>query len=424
MKIKKFIAPDIRRAIRMVREEQGPDAVILSNRRVDGGVEIVSAIDYDETLYNASRAQAEEAERSAQKAIDEPVAITEPKAAPEQQSIKTVYRKPEQLAIDIPPVIHNRQSPVQESMLTEMREEMKYLRNIMETRFLDLEWSNYSHNNPAQAGLIKGLLNCGISPKLTREIAKELPYSSKLEDAWDGALAKLAARIKITDDDIVDKGGIVALVGPTGVGKTTTVAKLAARYAMRRGVRHVALITTDNYRVGAHEQLRTYGRLLDIPMRSASSTEELQQQIEDFADKDLILIDTAGMSQRDMRISEQLSVLRGSKANIKVYLVIAATNQLAGIEEVINVFRGIDLDGCILTKLDEATTVGPAVSALIEKKLPVAYIGDGQRVPEDLHLARADKLINKDNLSMKGSDENSTEEVMNFLMRRTVNNAH
>lgn len=424
MKIKKFIAPDIRRAIRMVREEQGPDAVILSNRRVDGGVEIVSAIDYDETLYNASRAQAEEAERSAQKAIDEPVAITEPKAAPEQQSIKTVYRKPEQLAIDIPPVIHNRQSPVQESMLTEMREEMKYLRNIMETRFLDLEWSNYSHNNPAQAGLIKGLLNCGISPKLTREIAKELPYSSKLEDAWDGALAKLAARIKITDDDIVDKGGIVALVGPTGVGKTTTVAKLAARYAMRRGVRHVALITTDNYRVGAHEQLRTYGRLLDIPMRSASSTEELQQQIEDFADKDLILIDTAGMSQRDMRISEQLSVLRGSKANIKVYLVIAATNQLAGIEEVINVFRGIDLDGCILTKLDEATTVGPAVSALIEKKLPVAYIGDGQRVPEDLHLARADKLINKDNLSMKGSEENSTEEVMNFLMRRTVNNAH
>jgi len=424
MKIKKFIAPDIRRAIRMVREEQGPDAVILSNRRVDGGVEIVSAIDYDETLYNASRAQAEEAERSAQKAIDEPVAITEPKAAPEQQSIKTVYRKPEQLAMDIPPVIHNRQSPVQESMLTEMREEMKYLRNIMETRFLDLEWSNYSHNNPAQAGLIKGLLNCGISPKLTREIAKELPYSSKLEDAWDGALAKLAARIKITDDDIVDKGGIVALVGPTGVGKTTTVAKLAARYAMRRGVRHVALITTDNYRVGAHEQLRTYGRLLDIPMRSASSTEELQQQIEDFADKDLILIDTAGMSQRDMRISEQLSVLRGSKANIKVYLVIAATNQLAGIEEVINVFRGIDLDGCILTKLDEATTVGPAVSALIEKKLPVAYIGDGQRVPEDLHLARADKLINKDNLSMKGSDENSTEEVMNFLMRRTVNNAH
>lgn len=424
MKIKKFIAPDIRRAIRMVREEQGPDAVILSNRRVDGGVEIVSAIDYDETLYNASRAQAEEAERSAQKAIDEPVAITEPKAAPEQQSIKTVYRKPEQLAIDIPPVIHNRQSPVQESMLTEMREEMKYLRNIMETRFLDLEWSNYSHNNPAQAGLIKGLLNCGISPKLTREIAKELPYSSKLEDAWDGALAKLGARIKITDDDIVDKGGIVALVGPTGVGKTTTVAKLAARYAMRRGVRHVALITTDNYRVGAHEQLRTYGRLLDIPMRSASSTEELQQQIEDFADKDLILIDTAGMSQRDMRISEQLSVLRGSKANIKVYLVIAATNQLAGIEEVINVFRGIDLDGCILTKLDEATTVGPAVSALIEKKLPVAYIGDGQRVPEDLHLARADKLINKDNLSMKGSEENSTEEVMNFLMRRTVNNAH
>jgi flagellar biosynthesis protein FlhF len=418
MKIKKFIAPDIRRAIKMVRDEQGPDAVIISNRRVDGGVEIVSATDYDEGLLSRldddSGAISTQINNNSEDYIKEPVVsdatYSQPRA---DQNTHFASHAPQRPA-----------NNVDETLLSEMREELKYLRNIVENRFFDLEWTNYSNSNPINAEIIKRLLNCGVSTKLARELARELPYIDNLEAAWEGALQKMGARLQIVNEDVVDKGGVIALVGPTGVGKTTTVAKLAARYAMRRGVRHTALITTDNYRVGAHEQLRTYGRLLDIPVRNALNKDELQTHLNDLLDKDLVLIDTAGMSQRDMRISEQLSVLKESKANIKVFLVVAATSQLAGLEETISVFRGINLDGCILTKLDEAASLGPAISAMIEQNLSLAYVSDGQRVPEDLHLARIDKLINQGNFNMNRGKESSIEELMRFSMGRTVSNAH
>jgi flagellar biosynthesis protein FlhF len=418
MKIKKFIAPDIRRAIKMVRDEQGPDAVIISNRRVDGGVEIVSDIDYDEGLFsrldddsgiNSTQINNNRKDYIKESEVND-VTYSHPHAA---QNTNVIAQTPQQPATN-----------KDEKLLSEMREELKYLRNIVENRFFDLEWANYSNSNPINAEIIKRLLNCGVSTKLAREVVRELPYTDKLETAWEEALQIMGARLRLVNEDIVDKGGVIALVGPTGVGKTTTVAKLAARYAMRRGVRHTALITTDNYRVGAHEQLRTYGRLLDMPVRNALNKDELQTNLDDLLDKDLVLIDTAGMSQRDMRISEQLSVLKESKANIKVFLVVAATSQLAGLEETINVFRGINLDGCILTKLDEATSLGPAISAMIEKKLSLAYFSDGQRVPEDLHMARIDKLINQGNFNMNRGKESSIEELMRFSMGRTVSNAH
>ena len=418
MKIKKFIAPDIRRAIKMVRDEQGPDAVIISNRRVDGGVEIVSATDYDEgQLSHLSEGTGTNSTRISNNSEDH---IKEPDVSDVTHS----HPRPDKNSHFVTQAPQPPANSVDETLLSEMREELKYLRNIVENRFFDLEWANYSNSNPINAEIIKRLLNCGVSTKLARELARELPYTDKLETAWEGALQKMGARLHLVNDDVVDKGGVIALVGPTGVGKTTTVAKLAARYAMRRGVRHTALITTDNYRVGAHEQLRTYGRLLDIPVRNALNKDELQTHLDDLLDKDLVLIDTAGMSQRDMRISEQLSVLKESKANIKVFLVVAATSQLAGLEETINVFRGINLDGCILTKLDEATSLGPAISAMIEKNLSLAYVSDGQRVPEDLHLARIDKLINQGNFNMNRGKETSIEELMRFSMGRTVSNAH
>ena len=402
----------------MVRDEQGPDAVIISNRRVDGGVEIVSAIDYDEGLFsrldddsdiNSTQINNNRKDYIKESEVND-VTYSHPHAA---QNTNVIAQTPQQPATN-----------KDEKLLSEMREELKYLRNIVENRFFDLEWANYSNSNPINAEIIKRLLNCGVSTKLAREVVRELPYTDKPETAWEEAIQKMGARLRLVNEDIVDKGGVIALVGPTGVGKTTTVAKLAARYAMRRGVRHTALITTDNYRVGAHEQLRTYGRLLDMPVRNALNKDELQTNLDDLLDKDLVLIDTAGMSQRDMRISEQLSVLKESKANIKVFLVVAATSQLAGLEETINVFRGINLDGCILTKLDEATSLGPAISAMIEKKLSLAYVSDGQRVPEDLHMARIDKLINQGNFNMNRGKESSIEELMRFSMGRTVSNAH
>lgn len=418
MKIKKFIAPDIRRAIKMVRDEQGPDAVIISNRRVDGGVEIVSAIDYDESLLNQMDNDGRDNAGTIKNDKDDIV------KAPDNSSGTYSHLHVNQNDQNIPQNLQRQTGMVDETLLTEMREELKYLRNIVENRFFDLEWANYSNSNPINAEIIKRLLNCGISPKLAREVVRELPSTTNLESAWDCALAVMGRRLQIVNEDIIEKGGVIALVGPTGVGKTTTIAKLAARYALRRGVRHVALITTDNYRVGAHEQLRTYGRLLDIPVRNALNKDELKSQLDDVVDKDLVLIDTAGMSQRDIRITEQLSVLKETKANMKVFLVLAATSQLSGLEETINVFRGVDLDGCILSKLDEATSTGPAISAIIEQKLTLAYISDGQRVPEDLHLARIDKLVNQGNLDMHKGKENSIEDLMRFSIGRTVTNAH
>jgi len=402
----------------MVRDEQGPDAVIISNRRVEGGVEIVSAIDYDESLLSSPDNEPEEISTPFQKGDD--VYIGDGQLAADDYSHIHINKNSQHSFSNA----QRQDSSIDEKLLSEMREELKYLRNIVENRFFDLEWENYSHNNPINAEIIKRLLNCGVSSKLAQEIARELPYSDKLERAWESALTKMGDRLHLINEDIIEKGGVIALVGPTGVGKTTTVAKLAARYALRRGVRHAALITTDNYRVGAHEQLRTYGRLLDIPIRNALNKDELKSQLEDIVDKDLVLIDTAGMSQRDLRISEQLSVLKESKANMKVYLVLTATSQLAGLEETINVFRGVNLDGCILTKLDETTSIGPAISAIIEQNLPLAYVSDGQRVPEDLHLARTDKLINQGNFNMNKGKEGSIEELMRFSMGRMVSNAH
>jgi len=419
MKIKKYIAPDIRRAIKMVRDDQGPEAVIISNRRVEGGVEIISAIDYDETLLSSidseSKGSSKPLNDLQQSTIGDANYIDD-----DYSSIVTNQQAHGRPSSQSP----SQNSVVDEELFSEMREELKYLRNIVEKRFFDLEWSNYSQHNPINADVLKKLVSCGISSKLAQEIVKELPSTDRIEKVWEVALGRMGERLRLMNEDVVEKGGVIALVGPTGVGKTTTIAKLAARYALRRGVRHAALISTDNYRVGAHEQLRTYGRLLDIPLRNALNKEELQSHLDDLVDKDLVLIDTAGMSQRDLRISEQLSVLKESKTNIKVYLVLAATSQLSGLEETINVFRGINLDGCILTKLDEATSIGPALSAIIEQKLPLAYVSDGQRVPEDLHLARIDKLINSGTFDMNKGESDSIEELMRFSVGRMVSNAH
>ena len=417
MKIKKFIAPDIRRAIKMVRDEQGPDAVIISNRRVEGGVEIISAADYDEELIDSNSAEFNGNALDKNKDSGKGDALTAYSAVNGYAKYKN--------SDDSSDLDNSTSAKIDDRVLTELRQELKYLRSIVENRFFDFEWLAYSNNNPINAEIIKRLINSGISIKLAKDIVKDLPYTDSIERGWSSALRLLSQKLSVINEDILDNGGVIALVGPTGVGKTTTVAKLAARYALRRGVRHVSLITTDNYRVGAHEQLRTYGRLLDIPVKHALNKEELQAHLDDSLNKDLVLIDTAGMSQRDIRLSEQLAVLKETKSNMKVFLVLSATSQLDGLNETINVFRDVQPDGCIITKLDESTTLGPVLSAIIDKNITLAYVSDGQRVPEDLHLARVDRLINEENFNIyKDKEGENNDELLRFTMGRTLTNAH
>lgn len=186
------------------------------------------------------------------------------------------------------------------------------------------------------------------------------------------------------------------MVGPTGVGKTTTIAKLAAQFILHYGSsRDIALITMDNYRIGAHEQLSIYGRILGVPVRVASDSQELYSLVESFSGKRLVLIDTAGVSQKDQRMLEQMNSLHESGVKVTSYLVMSATTQIKAMTEIIKGFEIFDAKACILTKMDETAETGNAVSTLIEHQLPVAFITDGQQVPEDIHEATAEHLIEK-----------------------------
>ncbi len=359
MRIKRFFAPNIRQAIRMVREEQGPDAVILSNTKVEGGVEIIAAVDYDEALLQ----RAEGASVPSTSAAHKPAAG----AARIEWS--------------------------QEPALVEMRREMKSLRGLLEQQLSSLAWGDLARRNPIRARLLHSLRDMGIGPALARQIANEAAQTNDYEAAWRQVLAILAHRLQVTSDVVLDHGGVVALIGPTGVGKTTTIAKLAARFVLRHGARHVALVTTDSYRIGAHEQLRTYARILGLPVRLAANGEELRAALAAFSDKRLILVDSAGMSQRDLRLSEQLALLADGGERLGTYLVLSAASQMSGALEAARAFHGARLRGCIITKVDEAISLGGLLSVVIQQKLPVAYVSDGQRVPEDLAVARAHSLV-------------------------------
>ncbi|ROR34944.1 flagellar biosynthesis protein FlhF [Inmirania thermothiophila] len=385
MRIKRFAAPDIRTAIRLVRETLGPDAVILSNRRGPEGVEIVAAVDYDEAALLA--------------------AADEAGAAPEAAALAAETATP---GADLPPAgpAPRRDAPATEAAaarpaagetaaagLEEVQRELHRLRGLVEGQLARLAWGELKRTRPQEVALLGRLTELGLAPRLARRIAAEAAAQEDAERAWRAALGLLAHALPMAAAEPVAEGGVVALVGATGVGKTTMVAKLAARCALRHGRRSVALVTTDSYRIGAQEQLRTFARILDVPLRVAEDAESLREAIAALSDRHLVLVDTAGMSQRDVRLSEQLALLAAGGAAVRSYLVLSATTQRQGLEEVVRAFRGAAPAGCMVTKVDEAGRLGDVLSVVIEHRLPVAYVGNGQRVPEDLQLARAHNLV-------------------------------
>ncbi|VAX13757.1 Flagellar biosynthesis protein FlhF [hydrothermal vent metagenome] len=461
MKIKRFHAKDMRSTIRKVREELGADAVILSNRRAADGVEIIAAIDYDESLLDAQVPAATSASRDDEINIDASgpeiaertnKTVSLSTSQREADDLPDVYseaalnrrlsqpRQPAFAAHDfsLPEVDHDievqnsqanhaelretpfiketlNESPTPQQTETEaqtrahswseepsilaMQEELKSLRGLLVEQLSGLAWGQETCYHPLRARLLQRLLALGLSPVLAREIAAQCDEDDEIEKNWRCALARIAKRLPVAEQDILEQGGIIALVGATGVGKTTTVAKLAARYTLQHGPQKVLLITTDNNRVAAHEQLRSYARILGVPMRVAGDAQTLKSLIHGFADKGLILIDTAGMSQRDMKLSKQLSMItdgaRDGGREVQIYLTLAANSQRGVLEDVAQAFNTIPLAGAILTKLDETTSLGGTLSVTIEQSMPVAWISDGQQVPEDLHRARPHSLVSR-----------------------------
>jgi flagellar biosynthesis protein FlhF len=243
-----------------------------------------------------------------------------------------------------------------------------------------------------KSAVMHELLSAGFSPQLSRRTADEV-CAIDADPTIEAVAECLERELWIAGaDEIINNGGVYALVGPTGVGKTTTVAKLAARAVVRFGASKVALLTTDGYRVGAHDQLRIYGRILGVPVHAIRDGNDLAQVLASLADRHLVLIDTIGMSQRDRALAEQAAMLAGS-GDVKRVLMVQTTANARTLEQVVTAYKKTGIDGCILTKTDEAASIAPALDVVIRHQLPVHYVTDGQRVPEDLQLPDAAALV-------------------------------
>lgn len=397
MKIKHYRAPDMRAALRQVREAQGPDAVILSSRRIQGGVEVVAAVDYDSDVADgpSDSAAGYGLEREpAQSAPSQSAAVLREvrKSAPAAAATKPQYQVRDEFASVA------QRARASEAMdfgdhNADVNEELRTLRRMLETQLATLAWNDLTRRAPIQTELLKQLSQLGLGHDLCTELVAQMPAKVELSEAQRLALALVSRRIAVSDERWLESGGVVALVGPTGVGKTTLLAKLAARWVLRHGPRQLALITTDCVRIGAQEQIHTLGRLLGAPAYAVEGAEQLADLLDQLDDRRLILIDTAGLSQRDANLARELTALVAASDRMETCLVMSAAAQAGSIEETFEKFAAAQPSSCVLTKLDEATSLGGAISALVRTKLPLAYVSDGQRVPEDLAPARAHQLI-------------------------------
>jgi flagellar biosynthesis protein FlhF len=280
MKIKHYRASDMRQALRQVRDAQGPDAVILSSRRISGGVEVVAAVDYD-VDFDASVASAE-------------ASRTESRISTAADYAALAQR------------FQGDQEPRQISDLqVDANEELRTLRRMLETQLATLAWNDLSRRAPIQTELLRQLTVLGIAHDLAGELVSQLPQRMELAEAHRLALAMLARRIETVGERWMEGGGVVAMVGPTGVGKTTLIAKLAARWVMRHGPRDLALVSTDCIRIGAQEQIHTLGRLLGVPAYAIDGAADLAETLDQLGERGLVLIDSAGLSQRDPRLADE-----------------------------------------------------------------------------------------------------------------------
>ncbi len=482
MKIKRIIASDMREAMRQVRRVFGDEAVILSNKPVSGGVEVIAAMDFDEKAIQlaaaqqsasriagaserpavkAERAAPEQAPRPAQPTAaeserdeagdtapkttaemlaersrraesagstasagagnaasspgeteDDRAAFSEALAAWSEQHASPSAEPAATEVVDEPVARSTNRTPshwdwlvedqgAAEGQLSTLTEEVAQLRDLFERQLSVMEWHRFSQAHPAEVSTVQRLQDIGLPTGLARDLGRAAAQA-KPDRAFVEALKMLGEQLEHRAEDPVEAGGTYAFVGPTGVGKTTTLAKLAARAVLHRGRDSVALISTDRFRIGAQEQLRNYARILNVPLHIARDETHLAQLLEAVSDRHLVLIDTSGMSQRDFRMMQKLEALMGAGEAVKLLLVLSANAQYPALEDVKKRFAGLPLHGTVLTKLDETVLLGGGLAALVRplagvdgepRRLPLVCAGVGQRVPEDLWFPKAADLI-------------------------------
>jgi flagellar biosynthesis protein FlhF len=490
MNVKKFTAPTSREALRKVREALGPDAVILSNRPMDGVVEILALANDDaaslahpaddaapampeleiEDTYTPSpmmtpppapRAPAR-AQPSAQQMQDaikarmqaqmeaqmeaEALANQEARmqaraqvrpapgfapAAPAQPTRPAPgFAAPAAPALDmerISAMVADAVSSAKANAAAEMSTmmtELRAMRGMMETQLAELSWGSSQQREPHKATVLREMLGAGFSATLAKMLIEKMPAGRSAEESLRWIRTVLARNLNViaNEDALIEKGGVFALVGPTGVGKTTSTAKLAARCVMRHGPEKLALITTDAYRIGAHEQLRIYGKILGVMVHSVKDEADLRIALKELRNKHTVLIDTVGVSQRDQMVTEQVAMLQGTDVDVKRLLCLNSTSTQETLTEVVRAYQGTGLAGAIMTKLDEAASIGNVLDVVIRQKLNLFYVSNGQRVPEDLHLAKPDELIERAFRSKKDVSQFADSDLP-MLMAAAGNNA-
>lgn len=325
-----------------------------------------------------------------------PVLREEVRVAQQQATQMQQPQQPMMAAAPIPSLADTQSAVNQATARREqqdMMNELRSMKGLIEDRFGALAFMEKMQRQPQQAQLIQKLLDCGFTPALTRKLVESLPTDVADETAWAANVLERNLLTGEAEHALEDQGGVFALIGSTGVGKTTSAAKIAAAFAAKHGANNLGLITLDAYRVGAHEQLRAYGRILGVPVHTAHDRASLEDLLELLASKKMVLIDTAGMAQRDTRTRELMEML--AHRSIQKLLVINAAAQGETIEDVMISYRAATCRGIVLSKMDEAVKLAPALDALIRHKLKVVGVANGQRVPEDWHRLSAHALVHR-----------------------------
>jgi len=402
MNVRKFIAATARDALHKVKELLGPDAIILSNRAIPGGVEIMAVAASEMDMLVQSPFAKETAIQD-----DYTVRLSRPTSEPARN---TGVISPRQTTPSVPPPLAPRPAPViertnvpmasgavtqAEIVPAEVVDEIRSLRKMFEQHLAGMAWGESARSEPVKTDVLRQMLDAGFSPQLARELIADLPRELNPSQslAWVKNRADQSLLMIDSENDIIDQGGVYALVGPTGVGKTTTTAKLAARCVLRHGASKVALVTMDGYRIGAYEQLRIYGRILGVSVYLVKDAAELKQTLTDLEHKHMVLIDTMGMSQRDKLVGDQVAMFGDSQ--VKRLLLLNATARGDTLDDVVRAYHGPDVAGCILSKIDEAASLASALDVIIRNGLRLHYVSNGQRVPEDLHLPNRTYLLHR-----------------------------